>query len=432
MNEGLLKTMLAKGGNPRPAPGTEMAIFGLESAGGGRLNGKTCVIANDTCQQRQTPERVAVIIVGENGGEPMSLKLSNLRGTGRLAVESFPPGSGESKGEVIVDADAMAAREVEMRKDKKCGRVLIDDEKEMAGFFVLDSSNAARRNILVPQMSRMFPYMALTMAEVVYMMTGQKSRDSNSRKSRVFMVKFRTPEPLAIEPVENGDLFHFVVMHRDRPRPGNDIKVDGAGGGERGGEGGEDGADGTSLPSLNDWSVLAQSTHSFDGPGMRDASRDLKDTMLGGPGAPSAAYSSAAHSENRRYFANASIEASPAGVAVCNQVQIQMDEELFASSLLIAGTAALPPLLALMHLLKISTSDPPSALTSAITRLMVRDATPRCGHCNAIDADHAFDQCGACKQLIFCGKECQRLNWPDHKKECKKVAKAAKKAAKKG
>ena len=32
-------------------------------------------------------------------------------------------------------------------------------------------------------------------------------------------------------------------------------------------------------------------------------------------------------------------------------------------------------------------------------------------------------QCGACKQILYCSRGCQKAHWPVHKQQCKKVAK---------
>jgi hypothetical protein len=53
-----------------------------------------------------------------------------------------------------------------------------------------------------------------------------------------------------------------------------------------------------------------------------------------------------------------------------------------------------------------------------------------CAHCGAREVHVAqFKRCAACKGVVFCGKDCQLANWPQHKAACKAARKAAAGAA---
>ena len=55
-----------------------------------------------------------------------------------------------------------------------------------------------------------------------------------------------------------------------------------------------------------------------------------------------------------------------------------------------------------------------------------------CAHCGAAEVHVAqFKRCAACKDkaIVFCSKECQVANWPQHKAACKAARKAAAGAA---
>jgi MYND finger len=45
--------------------------------------------------------------------------------------------------------------------------------------------------------------------------------------------------------------------------------------------------------------------------------------------------------------------------------------------------------------------------------------TPSCNHCGANGENLKLQARGLCKAARYCGKECQRKDWPDHKKRCK-------------
>ena len=53
-----------------------------------------------------------------------------------------------------------------------------------------------------------------------------------------------------------------------------------------------------------------------------------------------------------------------------------------------------------------------------------------CAHCGATESHVAqFKRCSACKGVVFCCKDCQLANWPQHKAACKAARKAAAGAA---
>lgn len=43
---------------------------------------------------------------------------------------------------------------------------------------------------------------------------------------------------------------------------------------------------------------------------------------------------------------------------------------------------------------------------------------PTCAHCNV---EGAANYCGDCSQQSYCSKECQKKDWNEHKKLCKKL-----------
>lgn len=48
-----------------------------------------------------------------------------------------------------------------------------------------------------------------------------------------------------------------------------------------------------------------------------------------------------------------------------------------------------------------------------------------CGYCGTIhtlDGTVFMKNCSACKMRSYCSVECQKLDWPEHKKHCKKLA----------
>ena len=49
-----------------------------------------------------------------------------------------------------------------------------------------------------------------------------------------------------------------------------------------------------------------------------------------------------------------------------------------------------------------------------------------CAHCGACEVHVAqFKRCSACKTVVFCSKDCQLANWPQHKAACKAARKTA-------
>jgi hypothetical protein len=56
-----------------------------------------------------------------------------------------------------------------------------------------------------------------------------------------------------------------------------------------------------------------------------------------------------------------------------------------------------------------------------VTRLWDSNA-PRCQKCQKQGSDAApLKRCGACKKATYCGRECSRADWKDHKEECKEL-----------
>lgn len=41
-----------------------------------------------------------------------------------------------------------------------------------------------------------------------------------------------------------------------------------------------------------------------------------------------------------------------------------------------------------------------------------------CAYCGLVDIEK-LQQCGRCKQTFYCGSDCQKKDWPDHKRDCK-------------
>ncbi|KIK63636.1 hypothetical protein GYMLUDRAFT_40705 [Collybiopsis luxurians FD-317 M1] len=49
-----------------------------------------------------------------------------------------------------------------------------------------------------------------------------------------------------------------------------------------------------------------------------------------------------------------------------------------------------------------------------------RRRNPRqCAHCETVSKDKDLQQCGRCKLVFYCGRECQRKAWPTHKIYCR-------------
>ncbi len=45
----------------------------------------------------------------------------------------------------------------------------------------------------------------------------------------------------------------------------------------------------------------------------------------------------------------------------------------------------------------------------------------RCSHCGK--AAQNLKKCSGCRQVRYCNAECQRAHWPQHKKDCRGLAK---------
>ena len=44
----------------------------------------------------------------------------------------------------------------------------------------------------------------------------------------------------------------------------------------------------------------------------------------------------------------------------------------------------------------------------------------KCAACNKVS--DSLKKCGGCNQVKYCNRDCQKLHWPKHKKECKQLA----------
>lgn len=45
-----------------------------------------------------------------------------------------------------------------------------------------------------------------------------------------------------------------------------------------------------------------------------------------------------------------------------------------------------------------------------------------CNHCLAVLSKETARKCGQCKSTVYCGRECQKSHWPEHKKHCQLMA----------
>ena len=45
-----------------------------------------------------------------------------------------------------------------------------------------------------------------------------------------------------------------------------------------------------------------------------------------------------------------------------------------------------------------------------------------CNCCQKPESEHEFKQCKSCKAVRYCSEQCQKTNWPDHKKICKAIS----------
>jgi hypothetical protein len=51
---------------------------------------------------------------------------------------------------------------------------------------------------------------------------------------------------------------------------------------------------------------------------------------------------------------------------------------------------------------------------------------PKCASCNELEPiDEKFLRCSNCLAVLYCSKGCQKEDWKNHKKECKKRVKHA-------
>jgi hypothetical protein len=52
--------------------------------------------------------------------------------------------------------------------------------------------------------------------------------------------------------------------------------------------------------------------------------------------------------------------------------------------------------------------------------MRVLDTAPRCAACERQQGptDAPFQKCGCCRAATYCGRECQRNHWPQHKRTC--------------
>lgn len=66
---------------------------------------------------------------------------------------------------------------------------------------------------------------------------------------------------------------------------------------------------------------------------------------------------------------------------------------------------------------------PPSAAAAATpapaTTSVPQQHQRTCGGCGAVDAQHVFKLCAACKAVRYCGDACQKRAWPQHKQACR-------------
>ena len=51
---------------------------------------------------------------------------------------------------------------------------------------------------------------------------------------------------------------------------------------------------------------------------------------------------------------------------------------------------------------------------------MLKLLNPICNECGQHDPNIKLLRCGRCEVVHYCNVECQKKNWPEHKKKCKK------------
>ncbi|KAF8072321.1 hypothetical protein FPV67DRAFT_932411 [Lyophyllum atratum] len=50
---------------------------------------------------------------------------------------------------------------------------------------------------------------------------------------------------------------------------------------------------------------------------------------------------------------------------------------------------------------------------------IVREATYKCIACGSL-GNPDLKKCSGCREVMYCSKECQRLDWEAHKRNCRK------------
>ena len=44
---------------------------------------------------------------------------------------------------------------------------------------------------------------------------------------------------------------------------------------------------------------------------------------------------------------------------------------------------------------------------------------PKCNSCNRLQtSSESFSKCGRCKEMFYCGRECQKKGWSSHRSNC--------------
>lgn len=55
-------------------------------------------------------------------------------------------------------------------------------------------------------------------------------------------------------------------------------------------------------------------------------------------------------------------------------------------------------------------------IRSCVSREMQAEGTPCCKVCVKVGG---LSTCGRCEKVKYCSRECQKIDWPDHKSDCK-------------